>query len=73
MSPYARRSGRRYAAGSQVVWGGWETKRCELCGLRVTLDQAAYHSAQGRHGRPFSVHAACGTFASVLETVKAAA
>ena len=33
--PYSRRTGRRYAAGSQSPYGGFESKVCILCGGKI--------------------------------------
>jgi hypothetical protein len=49
VSPISKRTGKRYAAGSQKKWGGWETKVCAVCGERIVLARgSALHSAE--HG-----------------------
>lgn len=42
--PYSRRTGKRYAAGSQSTLAGWEPRECCICGgvVRVTKDNARY-------------------------------
>ncbi len=73
MSPYSRRTGKRYAAGSQSTWAGWEPRDCLVCGRRITLaGPASLHSRAGVDGQSVSVHAACGGL-SVLRPVSEAA
>jgi len=33
--PYSRRTGKRYAAGSQSTYAGWEPRVCILCGEKI--------------------------------------
>ena len=33
--PYSRRTGKRYATGSQSTYGGFESKVCVLCGGKI--------------------------------------
>jgi hypothetical protein len=48
VSPVSRRTGRRYAAGSQKKWGGWEAKVCAVCEVRLVLARgSALYSAAG--------------------------
>jgi hypothetical protein len=57
VSPVSRRTGRRYAAGSQKKWGGWEARVCAVCGLRLVLSRgSALHSA--RYGSYCGLHMA---------------
>ena len=65
MSPTSRRTGQRYAAGSHVVWGGWETRTCVVCAQRVTLEQSAFHSRTLG-----SVHVACGGLRALADRKK---
>lgn len=67
--PYSRRTGRRYTAGSQATWAGWEPRVCVVCGGRTTLREASMHSRHGGPGgTPASVHVRCGGMAAIRET-----
>lgn len=45
--PVSRRTGKKYAAGSQKTWGGWEPRVCKVCGVRIVLARGgAMHSAE---------------------------
>jgi hypothetical protein len=46
--PVSKRTGKRYAAGSQVKWGGWEKKTCSDCGRKLTLKMTGAYN----HGPP---------------------
>jgi hypothetical protein len=58
--PVSKRTGRRYAAGSQKKWAGWEPRVCWRCGTLVVLDGPGMHSSPVG-GRPFSL---CGAHLS---------
>lgn len=60
--PVSRRTGRRYAAGSQATWSEKDSRVCCICGgkLRITADDLWIHfdAATGEH---LSSHVACGS------------
>jgi hypothetical protein len=64
--PISKR-GIRYAQGSHSVWSAdaWETRRCHVCGGRVTVAESAFHSRYGLDGQPVSVHFGCGGLRSL--------
>jgi hypothetical protein len=56
VSPISKRTGKRYAAGSQKKLGGYETP-CQVCGHRIVLARgSALHSF--RYGSFCGLHMA---------------
>lgn len=60
--PYSRRTGKRYAAGSQATWSEGDSRVCCHCGktLRITVDSVWIHydRASDTHR---SSHTGCGS------------
>jgi hypothetical protein len=57
MSPVSRKTGRRYAAGSHTTLGGWEPKRCCLCGERLVVSRQSLRFS--RFPEPRGWHVDC--------------
>ena len=56
------------AQGSQKKWGGWETRACAICGVRITLAHSyAMHCYEG--GLSFSL---CGEHIGSYSAVRRA-
>lgn len=55
--------------GSHKTWGGWETRRCWACGIRLTLK---HHTASHHFndGQPFSL---CGEHGYLYSLARVAA
>lgn len=66
--PYSRRTGARYAAGSQATFGGWEPRLCVFCEKRVAVTGtvALCFYRDDRTGAGVSFHAGCGTLQDAL-------
>lgn len=60
--PYSRRSGKRYAAGSQVTWADHDSRVCCVCDRRITLTQAFVCSSLPV---PLSAHVSCGGMGAI--------
>jgi hypothetical protein len=59
------------ATGSQKKWGGFETRVCAVCGLRITL---ARHHAMHSFIGPFSLCGQhIGAYGQLVQTHKEAA
>jgi hypothetical protein len=59
------------AQGSQKKWGGFETRVCAVCGLRITL--ARHHAMHSSLG-PFSLCGAhIGSYGQIVQSLKEAA
>ncbi len=72
--PYSRRTGARYAAGSQATWSPGDSRTCCVCGQPVTLSGKAargahiHYDAVAREHR--TSHLDCGfAFAKPLQTL----
>ncbi len=61
MSPVSRRTGKRYAAGSQATWSPDDSRVCCHCGktLRITVDTLWIHF-DARSGVHANSHMGCG-------------
>ncbi len=60
--PVSRKTGKRYAAGSQATWSPGDSRVCCHCGktLRITVDTLWIHF-DARTGVHTSSHVGCGS------------
>lgn len=56
------------ASGSHKTWGGWETRSCAVCGVRIVLSRGSAMHCENA-GRPFSL---CGRHLSSYGRMRAA-